>query len=571
MGPRSRPRSAADSIRHKAESRLAGAARPRERALDESARLVHELEVHQVELEMQNEELRRVQLQLEQSRDRYCELYDHAPVGYLTLDRTGKILEANLTATVLLGVPRSRLVGKRLSTLLTTDDSAVFGRHRRQIFSAGPARRSCDVWVRRPDGRVFPAHLESVVESQSAPPAGQSARCRTILTDVSELRVTQRELQESEIRFRQIADEIEDAFYVRELDGETSYVSPAWERIWCRPSAFLAGKKVAWMETIDLEDQERVSDAWNRLAQGEPISEIYRIRRPDGAIRWVQSRGLAIRGDVGQILRYVGVVRDVTTERKLDEELRQAQKMEALGTLASGVAHNLSNVLQAMMAFVHLAKKRGITNERSVQALDRSIEAGRRGASLIGQLMTFARKQDPAMKLRPLRPDAMLADMLVLLRSFVGDEVVVRLQTRAANSAIMADPVQLEQILLNLASNARDAMPEGGTFEIETEEMILDDAAAGSHDLLPGHYVRMSVRDSGAGMDAATRGRVFEPFFTTKEVGKGTGLGLSTVFALTRSLGGSIEVTSEPGHGTTFTLCFPSLQGTPPPGSAGKS
>jgi len=387
----------------------------------------------------------------------------------------------------------------------------------------------------------------------------QGARKLTaIIRDISARKQAQQQLIESETRFRQIAEYVDDVFYVRELSGLLSYISPGFERIWGRPAADLAGNPAAWLDTIDPDDQQRVADAWARMRAGEPFSEIYRIWRPDGTKRWVHSRGFAVRGSDGEHLRNVGVIRDVTIERKLEEDLRHSQKMEAVGTLASGVAHNLRNVLQGVLAFIHVAQKAGHDSERAANALARAFATAKRGSTLTDQLMAFSRKEETDAK--PVPIDAAVREAGEMLQSLVGGPVVVKLDCRAHNAVIMSEPMLIEQILLNLGTNARDAMPTGGFLTISTEEAVLDEQAAQTHGLAKGPHAKVIVRDTGSGMSAATKARIFEPFFTTKEVGKGTGLGLATVFALTRRAGGRIEVDSQIGEGTTFTLSFPSVQ-----------
>src|SRR5215510_8042290 len=192
--------------------------------------------------------------------------------------------------------------------------------------------------------------------------------------------------------------------------------------------------------------------------------------------------------------------------------------------------------------------------------LDRATIATKRGAVLIDQLMTFARKQE-ALSLSPVRVDDVIREAVGLIRPMVSDAISLTIVPGAPDGVVLADPVQLEQIFLNLAANARDAMPRGGKFSITSGEVELDWEAARAHGLLPGPHVIVTVADTGEGMDAATKARVFEPFFTTKDVGKGTGLGLSTVFALVEHFGGNIEVKSAPQAGTAFTMWLPALRG----------
>ncbi len=554
-------------LRQAAEARLAalpGAPAPPK----DLAPILHELQVHQIELEMQNDELRRALAALEEGRDLYWALYDYAPSGYLTLEADGTIVETNLTAAALLGIETNRLVGRRISAFMDQPDADRFFLCRREAV-ASETKQGCDVQFRRPDGKAVQVHLEVALA------AGRNdGRLEAAVVDVTDLRQAQKGERDSQALFLQIAERIDDVFYVREPGGRVIYVNPAFERIWGRPIEWLIGRDAAWMETVDPEDRDRVEAAWTRQRHGVTIDETYRIRRPDGAVRWVQNRGgSTVEASPGKECNCVGVIRDITDERLMEEELRQSQKMEALGTLAGGLAHNLGNVLQSILASIQLALRAQNKDDpqNARRSLERADAVAKKGAAFIRQLMSFARKQEGELKLRRLRVDEVLRDVEGLLTPLLGDRIVLEIAPAAPGSFVMADPIQLEQILLNLGANARDAMPNGGRLTIGSWQTTVDEPTARVHGVSPGPHVIVAVRDSGRGMDAATKSRIFEPFFTTKEVGKGTGLGLSTVFALVRQSGGWVDVESTPGVGTTFTVSLPALQDetvTPGPDSS---
>ncbi len=254
-----------------------------------------------------------------------------------------------------------------------------------------------------------------------------------------------------------------------------------------------------------------------------------------------------------------GFVRDITERRQLEEQLRQSQKLEAIGRLAAGVAHDVNNVLMSIMGsadLILMEAREGDLLHTETQEIKLSVQ---RGASLTRQLLAFSRRQATQPKLFMLR-DAMTG-METMLRRLIGPEIDLQI-VRASDVTVMADPAQIEQVVLNLCVNARDAMPQGGRLTVTVDDVELDNWAAGmvGEEAKPGRYARLSVSDTGTGMDEATRAKLFEPFFTTKEQGKGTGLGLSIVYGIVKQSGGHITVASEPGRGATFLIYLPVAQ-----------
>jgi PAS domain S-box-containing protein len=283
-------------------------------------------------------------------------------------------------------------------------------------------------------------------------------------------------------------------------------------------------------------------------------------RKKDGTLITVEisSMLVTIAGRQASIV----LAHDVSERAQLEHQLRHAQKMEAVGQLAGGVAHDFNNLLTAIMGYSEIALEL-LGNDREVASAVKEIEkAGVRAATLTRQLLAFSRKQllSPAV----LDPNAVIGDVEALLRRLIGEHIDLRIERDIAVGAVKADPNQLEQVLLNLAVNARDAMPGGGVLSIETRAADVDEGYARTHpDLPPGHYVVISVRDSGIGMDETTIGRIFEPFFTTKSAGDGTGLGLAVVYGIVRQSGGHVIVRSEPGKGSTFDIYLPRVNEAP--------
>jgi two-component system cell cycle sensor histidine kinase/response regulator CckA len=338
-------------------------------------------------------------------------------------------------------------------------------------------------------------------------------------------------------------------YYETDEQGGVLYVSSAYERIWGAQPTSAVGQP--WFHAAQPDDRGSAEEARQRLLKGEPFDEEYRIVRADGSIRWIRDRAFLLDPTRTTI---AGIARDITEGRELEEELRQAQKLQALGILASRVTHDFGNLLQGVMGCLNIALNSTTSPERSRDYTRQALAAVRGGSSLVQQLMKFGRKDE--LRPQPVSVDLVIAECAKLLEMLLGEGITLDIQTGAPGTMIVADPVQIEQILMNLAANARDAMTNGGRLAIRTKE-VRDANELGQRRSL----LRLEARDVGCGMDAETQARIFEPFFTTKSAGKGTGLGLSTVRAVTRALGGWITFESEVGQGTRFVFHFPVAHG----------
>ena len=275
-----------------------------------------------------------------------------------------------------------------------------------------------------------------------------------------------------------------------------------------------------------------------------------------GTHRWVETRAVPLKSATGEVIALLGVTRDITEHKKLEEQLRHAQKMEAVGTLTGGIAHDFNNILTSIIGYTDLLSMTIAENDQTRGFLDQILAASRRAANLTQNLLAFSRKQITSPK--PVDINESIRTVENMLHRLIGEEIELRTKLSDADLTILADAGQMEQVLMNLAVNARDAMPGGGTLLITTSVAEIDDHYIAHNGYgKAGTYVVVSVTDSGLGMDARTKRRIFEPFFTTKEMGKGTGLGLSIVYGIVKQHNGYIDCESEPGKGTTFTIYFP--------------
>jgi PAS domain S-box-containing protein len=326
------------------------------------------------------------------------------------------------------------------------------------------------------------------------------------------------------------------------LDGRIEMISPSVERVIGRSPDSLTG--TAFGEVVHPDDLDAAYENFER-AMREPTAMTVRALHADGSTRTLEATTTPVAGSDGRPERILAAVRDVSERQLLEEQLRHAQKMESIGRLAGGVAHDFNNILTAIRGYAELLLLDLTDDAAARENAEEIARAAARAAGLTGQLLAFSRKQ----VLRPQRLDLndVVSGMSQLLGRVLGEDVVLTTALAHDLRATLADPTQIEQVVLNLAVNARDAMPGGGRLVIRTANVDLEE----------GPHVALVVADGGHGMDAETAARIFEPFFTTKEVGAGTGLGLATVHGIVAQSGGAVEVTSEPGVGTTFTVCLP--------------
>lgn len=363
------------------------------------------------------------------------------------------------------------------------------------------------------------------------------------------------ELRHAEELFRQLAETIDDVFWLADpVTQRLFYVSPAYEIVYGRSCESLQADLSSWLELVHPEDLEHVLSMLPTYPSIEGADHTFRIVRGDGAVRWIRARTYPVRDGEGRIHRLAGVSRDVTDVRLLEHQLRQAQKMEAVGRLAGGIAHDFNNVLSVILSYTSLVLEDLSESAPLRKDIEQIHRAGERATALTRQLLAFSRQQ--LLQPRVLLLGKVVSEMETMLRRLLGEDIELRLEISGAGR-VHADPSQVEQIVMNFAVNARDAMPRGGTFTLEVRDIRAGDANPRHRGLRAGDHVMLAARDTGTGMDPETRERAFEPFFTTKETGKGTGLGLPTVFGIVKQSDGHVEVESEVGAGSAFFVYLP--------------
>jgi two-component system cell cycle sensor histidine kinase/response regulator CckA len=415
-----------------------------------------------------------------------------------------------------------------------------------------------DAWsdeyrIVRADGAVRTVIDHGRVERDGA---GKALRLVGVMSDVTDEREARAARAQLDQQFKQLAEAVADVTWMSDATTrEILYVSPAHERIFGPEGRAVFESTEAYLAAIHPDDRPRILARIGQQLTGE-YEETYRIVRSDGKERWVHSRTAPIRDERGNVVRIAGLISDITAQRQLEEQLLQSRKMESVGRLAGGVAHDFNNLLTVILSASEFALRHLPTDHKVRIDIEQVKEAADRAAKLTAQLLAFARRQVIA----PVRLDLneLARQMDKLLRRVIGEHIELITTLSPGLHPVLADPSQLEQVLVNLAVNARDAMPDGGRLTLETGNVRIDHRYADSHaNVEIGEYVMIAVSDTGMGIPRDVIEHMFEPFFTTKAQGSGTGLGLATCYGIVRQAGGQILVYSELGRGTTFKILLP--------------
>ena len=604
---------------------------------------------------------------------------DQSPASVFITDPEGRIEYVNRRFTQITGYAEHEVIGQNPRVLQSGKTPLETYEKLWSTVKQGGIWRN-EILNRRKNGELYWSDV-SISPVENA--AGEVTHFVAVHEDISERRWAEETIREREERFRQIADNIHEVFWVVSADfGEMLYVSPAYEEVWGRSCRTLYEEPASFMQAIHSDDRPGVIRSVTRLREGErPSSLDFRVTRPDGTIRWVRARAAPVLDDEGNVYRISGValditehkiaeervrsseerfrklvdasfdvivqsvdgvftevsagfeemfgyapseilgrplvdvvapesrdevlrrarggiegryelvglhkdgsrlvieaagkfaevdgrstrisaLRDITAQRSLEEQLRQSQKLEAVGRLAGGVAHDFNNVLTVILTEIQLLRMTANLDERSglASSLSEIEQAARRAAGLTRQLLTFSR-HDVA-EPRVLSPNEVIEGLKKMLARLIGEDVSLEVSRDPDVGNVYLDQGLLEQVIVNLVVNARDAMPEGGQIRIEVRNALLDEAYAQQRpEVRAGEYVLIAVSDTGTGMSRETQERLFEPFFTTKEAGKGTGLGLATSYGIVKDAGGHFGVYSELGLGTTMKVYLARVDG----------
>jgi len=486
---------------------------------------------------------------LSEAEQRLRAIISKAPVVLFAADANGVVTLCEGKALQKLGKVSGQSVGRSLFDMYR-NYPAIVANVRRAL--AGESFSSLDELTGL--GVCFETHW-APIRAENGILAGTIA----VAVDVSERTRDERARQEAETLYRSLVEQLAAVTYIAELgvEGEWLFVSPQIESLLGYSAQEWQANAANWIENVHPEDRHIVLAAEAAAEGGNPFRAEYRMFRRDGQLIWINDSGSLVPGPDGRSLLH-GVLLDVTEQKQLQAHLSHSQRMEAVGQLASGVAHDFNNLLTIIKGYSSLLMDRNLADDDAHAAREIQ-QAAERAAALTHQLLAFSRKQ--TLQPRVLDLNRIVHGLEMMLRRVLTENVELCIQTTPDLGAVKADPVQVEQVLINLVVNARDAMPKGGKLTIATAPReVLSDRGEGESLMRAGSYATLSVSDTGVGMDSETRARIFEPFFTTKEVGKGTGLGLATVYGIIKQSNGQIEVESEPGKGASFRVSLPRVE-----------
>ena len=523
---------------------------------DDVLELLHELNIHQAELEIQNEELKRAQQVISELHREYENLYEFAPCGYVTLTAKGIITRINLAGVKLLGSARQTVLHSGFSQCIASGWEDAYWQARKRAAESGE-KQSTELLLKSDKRSPFWVRAEIQADRNET---GRVDQWRMVLVDITDKKAAERALKESEERFRELFENAPVAYQLLDRQGNFIAVNETWLSMLGYSKEEITGRN--FKEFLHPDWKNNFNEYFARFkAVGESLGAELVMRKKNGADILVSLQCKIDENARDDTTQIHCVFYDITAQRKAEEDkkmiedqLRQAQKMKAIGTLAGGIAHDFNNLLMAIQGRASLLSfdlEPAHPLREHLEAIEESV---RSAAHLTRQLLGFAR--GGKYEVKPVDINELVTTSSTMFGRTCKE---VRIYTRAQSAPIVvdADRRQIEQVLLNMFVNAWQAMPDGGELYLETSIAHLDEAACSPHQVKPGGYVKIAVTDTGTGMDETTRQQIFDPFFTTKEKGHGVGLGLASSYGIIKNHGGIITVSSELGHGSTFNILLP--------------
>lgn len=489
--------------------------------------------------------LREAEAALRENEEKYRTLFENLPVGIGITDEDGNLLAYNDAMLLPGGYDRDDIAKIDNITELyyrPEDRKRMVEAVRKEGFID-----DAEVQFKRKDGSPY----DAVLGLRPVDFGGKQC-LQAMVQDVTE----RRKIEEEHIRLITAIEQSAETIVITSAKGTIQYVNPAFERITGYTREEALGQNPHILQS-GRHNWRFYEDLWDTISNGEVWSGHFINRRKDGRLYEEEATISPVKDHSGKIINYVAVKRDVTDEIRMEKQLRQAQKMEAIGTLAGGIAHDFNNILAAIIGYGELTREDVADHATARRNLDGVLDASERAKDLVQQILTFTRKTEK--ELTPIRPHVIIKEALKLLRSSIPTSIEIR-EKITAYGKMMADPTQIHQVIMNLCTNAYHSMHvEGGVLEVSLQSEELGVRNEGLN-LAPGRYLRFTVSDEGQGMTPEVVDRIFDPYFTTKEKGYGTGLGLSVVRGIVESHKGDITVESVPGKGTMFHVYFPEIE-----------